>query len=405
VTLFLALAFLREGRTQSGLIVAAVGIGVAVIVFISALVTGLQANLIDRTLGTQAHVVMTPPDERARPLVAPAAGEQLVRRTQRTAQRIRSIDGWQQVLAGVQGDPEVEAAVPVASGPGFATRGQAQTAVQLVGTDLEVYDRIVALRAALTVGDLPDAGGELLIGAELADDLGVAVGDKLRLEGVGGRSELCTVVGLFELGNREADERWVFTTLRGGQTLLDLVGGASSLALRVRRYDRAEAVAQRLQARTGLLADSWMARNAQLMQALRSQTISTLVIRTFVMLSVAIGIASVLVVSVMQRRRQVGILRAMGLPRAAVAGLFLVQGAVLGAFGALLGSSVGYVLARLFTRLVTSDGTTPLFRIEIGGDLVLLSAATAIATGVLAAALPALSAARLDPAVAIRQDT
>lgn len=406
VAIFVALQFLREGKTASSLVVAAVGVGVTVIVFLSALIGGLQQSLIDKTLGAQAHVVVRPPEEAPRLLRAQDAAEGTIiaSQLQRPAQRVRSIVAWQRTMAELAADPEVDVVTPVVSGAGFAVRGTASKSVAVLGIEPESYVRVVAIDDRLVAGRLPGSGAEAAIGLGLAVDLGVEVGDKLRLQAAGGRTELFTVAGVFRLGNREVDERWVLVSLRSGQTLLDLVGGVSSLELRVRTLFDAEATATRLASATGLVADSWMTTNAELLTALRSQSASSLLIQVFVVLAVTIGIASVLVVSVVQKRREIGILRAMGMSRGRIVLVFMVQGGVLGMLGSIVGVAAGVAVATAFSHAAVDARGAPLFPISVELPLVLSAAATAIATGLVAAVLPAIRAGRLDPAVAIRHD-
>lgn len=406
VAIFVALQFLREGKTASSLVVAAVGVGVTVIVFLSALIGGLQQSLIDKTLGTQAHVVVRPQEEAPRLLRAQDAAEGTIiaSQLQRPAQRVRSIVAWQRTMAELAADPEVEVVTPVVSGAGFAVRGTASKSVAVLGIEPESYVRVVAIDDRLVAGRLPGSGAEAAIGLGLAADLGVEVGDKLRLQAAGGRTELFTVAGVFRLGNREVDERWVLVSLRSGQTLLDLVGGVSSLELRVRTLFDAEATATRLASATGLVADSWMTTNAELLTALRSQSASSLLIQVFVVLAVTIGIASVLVVSVVQKRREIGILRAMGMSRGRIVLVFMVQGGVLGMLGSIVGVAAGIAVATAFGHAAVDARGAPLFPVTVELPLVLSAAATAIATGLVAAVLPAIRAGRLDPAVAIRHD-
>ncbi len=103
--LIAAFRFLREGRFQTVLILSGVAVGAAVIVFLVALITGLQDDLIARTLGTQPHIVLRPPDDVARSVVRPAPGETVSAQVEKRAQRLRSIDGWQQALADAAGTP------------------------------------------------------------------------------------------------------------------------------------------------------------------------------------------------------------------------------------------------------------------------------------------------------------
>ena len=392
-----AVRFLREGRFQTVLIAGGIAIGVAVIVFITALIGGLQASTIERTLGTQPHIVVRPPKELARPLRDDGAAVTLPNVQPRT-QRLRSIDQWQTLQAELAAHPGVAALSPLVSGPGLAVRGEANESIALLGIEPERYLRIVDVAAKLVAGRFRVSATEAVIGVELADDLGARVGDKIRIETAGGRSETFTVAGIFDLGSRDLNQRYVYIGLRSAQTLLDLVGGVSQIDLKVKEIFSAEAIARDIAAATSLTADSWMTTNAQLLTALRAQSISTGIIRFFVALSVAFGIASVLVVSVVQRARDIGILRAMGTPRRRVMAVFLIQGGLLGLIGSSLGVAAGAGLALLFMRVTGGR----LFTLEMEPSLFLGATALATLTGLAAATAPALRAARLDPVTVIR---
>jgi lipoprotein-releasing system permease protein len=394
-----AVRFLRDGRMQSVLIIVGVGIGVAVIVFMSALLSGLQANLIRRTLSAQAHIVVLPPEDVARPLFAPARAVPTV---QKQAQRLRSIDQWQKVRERLARLPGITAISPVAAGPAFAVRGDANKSITLIGIVPEHYVRVIALDDKLVAGRLRVGAGEAVIGTELARDLGATVGDKLRVVAGSGATDTLTITGLFDLGNKGVNERNVYVGLKSAQSLLDLVGGVSSLDLAVSDIYAAETLAEAIAGETGLKAESWIRTNAQFFTALSSQRISSNVIRFFVGLSVAFGIASVLVVSVVQRAKEIGILRAMGASRGQIMRVFLLQGGIVGLLGSLLGSSLGWLFLALWRSLAKNPDGTPLFMITVEPGLFALAAGGASAVGILAALVPARRAARLDPVVAIR---
>jgi lipoprotein-releasing system permease protein len=392
----IAVQFLREGRTQTSLILVGIAVGVAVIVFITALITGLQDNIVGRTLGTQAHVRIEPPDETNVILAPPAGSVQLVLEDQR-AQRLRSINNWQQVRDALDTLPGVVAVSPLVSGPAFARQGNALASVALLGIDPDRYQRIIPLSRDLVAGELRLGGGRTVIGRLLARDLGLTVGDTLRVQTGQGRSAVLDVAGIFELGVRELDQRYVYLDLKQAQSLLDLPGGVTVIDVTVRDIFGADGVAQRIAGRLGLKAESWMQTNGQLMNALRSQSMSTRMISLFVGLSVAFGIASVLSISVVQRTREIGILRAMGMQRAQLLRVFLVQGALLGLAGSALGAGVGYGLVWVFNTFGPK-----LFYIPVSPWLVPLAMLLAMLTGVLAALVPSRRAAGLDPVVAIR---
>ena len=392
----IAMRFLREGRTQTTLILVGIAVGVAVIVFVTALIDGLQVNIIDRTLGTQAHIRVQAPDEVNRLAPLPAGTARLVLETRR-AQRLRSINNWQQVMELLDQFPGVSAVSPVVSGPAFARRGNAVESVALVGMDPERYQRIIPVGDDIVEGELRVGSGNAVIGRLLADDLGARVGDKVRLTAGPGTEAQLNITGIFELGVRELDERYVYLDLKQAQSLLDLPGGVTVIDVTVSSIFDAQVIAARLSGLTGLKAESWMESNAQLMNALRSQSMSTGMISFFVALSVAFGIASVLSISVVQRTREIGILRAMGTRQRQMLKVFLVQGAVLGFAGSAVGAMSGYGLVWIFNTLGPN-----LFEVPMSLSLVTTSMALATITGTIAAVVPARRAARLDPVQAIR---
>lgn len=392
----IAISFLREGRVQSLMITLGVAIGVAVIVFITALIQGLQTNLIDKTLGSQSHIQLVSPDEVN--LVAPvAAGTAQLIQEDKRPQRLRSINNWQQITATLDQLPLLTAVSPVVSGPAFVRRGEALESVVLVGTELERYQKIIPLDEYLISGDLRVGADNVLIGSELADNLGVEVGSKLRLDTGQQDNTVVNVAGIFELGVRELDARYVYLDLKQAQSLLSLPGGVTVIDLTVADIFEADNIAEQVGRLTSLQAESWIETNAQLMSGLSAQSLSTNMIIVFVGISVAFGIASVLSVSVVQRTREIGILRATGATRQQILWIFLIQGAVFGLLGSVLGSAVSYVLVWVFNTFGPS-----LFYIPVSIELILLAMLLATLTGVLAAAIPARRAAALDPVVAIR---
>lgn len=392
----IAVKFLREGRAQSTLILVGIAVGVAVIVFLIALITGLQGNIIQRTLGTQAHIKVEPPQERNRVLPADPGSVQLLLENKR-AQRLRSINNWQGVRDVLDTFPGVTAVSPLISGPAFARRGEALQSAVLVGIDAARYQRIIPIQQDIVAGRFRIGAGDAVIGKQLASDLGMQVGDKLRLDGGQGREAVVNVAGIFELGVRELDARYVYLDMKQAQALLDLAGAATVIDLTVDDIFEAQAIAQRIARLTGLKAESWMDTNSQLMNALRSQSLSTQMISAFVALSVALGIASVLSVSVVQRTREIGILRALGTRQSQMLSVFLIQGALFGLGGSLLGGAAGYGLVGAFNTFGPG-----LFYIPLNPWLLAAATVLATVTGILSAVVPARRAASLDPVEAIR---
>ncbi len=394
-----ALRYLREGRLQTVLILAGVVGGVAVILFLTTLISQLQASIIERTLGSQAHVVIRPLEEVNRN-VLPADGTAAI--VQPRAQRLRSVDQWEAIVRLVARTPDVVAVSPVVTGAGFAIRGTASKAIALIGVDAERYRRVVRMDDYMKRGRFEVAGVGAVIGVELARDLGVDLGDKIRVRSAENRDELLTVTGVFDIGNRDLNRRWVFTTIKLAQSLLDLAGGVSNVDVTVNDIFAAERVADLLRAQTGLTVESWMQTNAQLLAALRNQSVSNTLIRAFVVVIVAVGIASVLVVSVVQKQREIGILRAMGTSPRRIMTVFLLQGGIYGLVGSVAGSGLAFGLLAFFSRVYRNADGSALFAAELDPMVALRVCGLAVVIGLLAAALPARRAARMDPVQAIR---
>jgi lipoprotein-releasing system permease protein len=399
--LFVALRFLREGRAQTALILAGSVVGVAVIIFLSALIGGLQATLIDKTLASQAHVMLKRPDREAR--IAPAApGEAVVASVEKAAERERSIEQWQSHLALIRSRDGVLAATATAAGSAFASRGELSKSVAIRGIDVGTFDSVIRMADKVMAGRFSVEGTEAVIGNVLADDLGVSVGDKIRLLTAEGRGDVFTVAGIFDIGNKDVNQRWVLVSLRQAQTMLDLSGGVTTIEVKVAEVFDADRIADDLGAATGLTAESWMKLNQQLLAGLKAQSSSSVMIQTFVVIAVALGIASVLGVSVIQKSRQIGILKATGTSTGTLMRIFLIQGAIVGLAGSTGGGLVGTGLATFFRHAVKNPYGESLFNVSLTPSLFLTAGAVAIGTGLVASVFPARRAARLDPATVIR---
>jgi lipoprotein-releasing system permease protein len=393
--------FLREGRLQTTFIVSGVAIGVAVIVFMSALLAGLQANFIRRVLSAQPHIQLLPPKEVVRPLRGDGAAIEAAV-VQPPLQRLKSIDQWQKVVEQIRRMPGVLVASPAAGGSALLVRGDASRAITLNGVEPDLYFQIVALPDKIVRGSARLTGTDILIGTDLASDLGVDVGDKVRASAANGASNVLTVAGVVDLGNKGANQRTTFVALHTAQSLLDLSGGVSSVDITVRNVYAAEDIARSITAATGVEADSWIRTNAQFFSAVQAQVTANTAIRVFVGLSVVFGIASVLFVSVVQKSKEIGILRAMGITRGQIMRVFLLQGGLLGLAGSAFGSAIGAGALVLWRQLARGADGLPIVPVTLEAPLFALALALAAMAGLAAAAAPAMRAARLDPVVAIR---
>jgi lipoprotein-releasing system permease protein len=296
----------------------------------------------------------------------------------------------------------VTAASATVTGSGVATRADARIPVVIRGVDPERFLAIIDLRSKMVQGSFDLSGGRVVVGSTLASDLGIGVGDKLRIASTEGIEDVVTIAGVLTLGSEAVDKTWVVTSLRHAQSLFALPGGATTIELKVADVFAADLIADEISARTGSVAESWMTLNAELLSGLSAQSSSKTMIQFFVVVTVALGIASVLIVSVVQKSREIGILRAVGAPPRRILAVFLIQGGVLGLAGSVLGSALGVAFAKLFEAMTSTPDGLPRFPVQVDLALLVSSTALAIGVGVIAAVIPARRAARLDPATAIR---
>jgi lipoprotein-releasing system permease protein len=397
----LATRFLREGLLQTLFIISGVALGVSVIVFMSALLTGLQGSIFKTLLDYQAQIVISPADETPRALRSDQ-GVEFATLVQPRAQPPRSIDQWQKVRDTTQTIPGVLVVAPVVDGAGFILRGDGNTGVSMRGIEPDSYLRLIALKEKIIAGSADLGSTDIVIGSKLAKDLGVTTGDKLTLQAASGASSLLFVSGIFDFGNQGQNTGSVYVAMRTAQSLLGLPGGVTSLQLKVAEPFAAESLVQQIEAQPGIKVESWIKTNAEFFKALSGQTMSFFIIRLFVGLTAALGIASVLVVSVVQKSKEIGILRATGTTRGQILGVFLLQGAMLGLLGSLFGSVMGWLFLVAWRGFAVNDEGVPFFVLQAGPSLYLIVAAGATLVGTLSALFPAQRAARLDPAVAIR---
>jgi lipoprotein-releasing system permease protein len=396
-----AVRFLREGRMQTLFIIGGIAIGVGVIVFMSAMLAGLEANFIKRVLTSQPQIQLLPPNQIARPLRNdPGQFEDAT--VQRPSQRVISIDQWPKIRDQMLAMPEVTAASPTILGSALAVRGDANRAISMSGVEPDSYFKIVKIPEYIVAGEARLTSEDIVVGTELAKNLGATVGDKLNIQAASGANRVLTITGLVDFGNKGVNQRNAYVALRTAQSLLGMVGGVTTIDMTLKDIYAAEVLAQQIEASNAVEADSWIKTNAQFFTAVQAQETSNSLIRVFVALSVAFGIAAVLIVSVIQRSKDIGILRAMGTSRGQILRVFLLQGGLLGFVGSMLGAAMGALALVYWHSVARQPDGSELFPLVLERQLFILTALLATATGLLAAMAPAVRAAKLDPVVAIR---
>ncbi len=375
----IAKRFLAYNKGQTILIILGIAIGISVQIFIGLLISGLQTSLIDRTIGSSAHITVS----------SAVRGENF------------TLDNaW---LTTLSKDPRLTKIGLSVSGPAFGITSEQNQSVLIRGLSSDSL-AIAKIESKLTEGRLANSATEVVIGKGLADQLKLKLNDKLTLQTPIAKTLEVTIVGIADLKVAAINDSWVIGTVGFAQDLLGLNGLTSSVEIQVKDVFKADKIALELSASVpnGLKAVDWKAQNSELLAGLNGQSISTVMIQIFVLISVVLGIASTLAITVLQKSRQIGILKAMGINDSNASAIFIFQGLMLGFFGGLLGMGLGYGLLQSFTTFAKAADGTPIIPIKFDLQFIVMSGMIAVVSALIASFIPARKSKKLSPIEVIR---
>lgn len=377
----IARRFLSANKGQTLLIILGIAIGVSVQIFIGSLIQGLQLDLVDTTIGSQSQITITSSNEDGR------------------------ISDYEEILSKASSDYEgVINVSPVAEGPALATLSDDNYSMLLRGLDFEAAEGIYNTRERLLEGSLPETAGEVAIGKELQEETGIKLGDVITVLAGSGETHEVTVSGVFDLGVANLNRSWLLTSIPTAQDIFAYGEDITSIEMQSEDVFQADTIAAAMinDVPADLEVDNWKDQNAALLSGLNGQSVSSYMIQIFVLISVLLGIASVLAITVVQKSRQIGILKAMGIQNSNASQIFVLQGFMLGIGGAIMGILLGLGLAYAFTQFALNPDGTPVVPLFIDPVFIALSAGVAVLVSTLAALVPARKTSRLDPIEVIR---
>lgn len=409
----LALRHLRAGGGQTVLTVSAVAAGVILVVFISSLIFGLRQRIEELITDILPHITITPLEPEPRPLSeidTPLAGLDalITSRVEKQSPQRKDIENWPQAVAVIRGVSGVAAVAPAVTGQGFVSRGGQRIGVGVYGAVPEQINAVTNVVKYVYTGHYLGLGAdEIVIGHRLSQDLGVRVGDRVRVTSSEGISESFRVAGIYDTGQEQAFAPRVYINLRAAQSLFATGTAIRSILVRTEDLFTADRVARRVAALLPYKVEAWSDQAPQSAAALSVQRASAFLISGFSLIASAFAIASVLIVSVLQKSKQIGILKSMGAKGRQILLVFTLEGlgiAVIGAIaGAVLGSGLVLGLGQIKQPVARMGAPPdPLFPSILSWQLIGAAMLAAVVATVVAAILPARRAARLDPVQAIR---
>lgn len=369
--------FLKSSKGQTLLIVIGILIGVAVQVFVGSLIEGLQVSLVDGTIGNSSQVTILPEEKGG------------------------TFEDEDDLFDQITEDERITAVSKSFSRNGFIIQDEDETvAVLLRGFEFEEANEIYNFEEAVIDGEQPSAENEVLIGKELAEEAELSIGDILEFAATTDSLSELEVVGIFDLGVTSLNESWVVSELETAQEVFEEDNQLTNIETQVDDVFAADTIANDILNEIGddnFEITNWKEENESLLSGLSGQSVSSYMIQVFVLVAVLLGIASVLAISAVQKSKQLGILKAMGIKDKIAGRIFLFQGFILGTIGSILGALVGIGLMYVFSVFVTNPDGSSLVPFYVDPTFVLLSVGISIIASTIAAFIPAKNSSKLNP--------
>ncbi|MFA6647644.1 MAG: FtsX-like permease family protein [Candidatus Izemoplasmatales bacterium] len=372
----IAKRFLLASKRQTIVIILGIAVGVSVQVFIGALIAGLQDSLVNTTIGSRSQITINIEDE--------------------------YITGYNELIDTIKDSSEnIRVITPTITTSGSLIKNSNSEIIVLRGFEFDSADDIYKLTEKLTEGStLPDEDNEILLGINLKENLGIDIGDTVEFDSAIYDNRDFKVVGFFDFEVNEINNTWTISNINTVQAIIEQGDVVGNIEMQLNEVFDAEdftktEIAKNIDNKYNI--STWISENESLLSGLQGQSISSLMIQIFVIVSVVLGISSTLAITVLQKSKQLGILKAMGIQDSDASLIFLFEGLLLGIFGAIVGLLLGIGLLYAFT---TFSGTDIPISFDLG--FLALSAGIAIAASMIAALIPALKSRKLSVIEVIR---
>ena len=406
---FVCLRYLKAKRKHgfisliSLISIAGVMVGVMALIVVLAVMTGFTSEFRDKILGINSHVV-----------VQDYAGN--IRDYEKIAAKVRAVEG----VSGV---------TPYLYSQAMITSGEGGTGAVLRGLDPATAPGVLSLEKHLrkgSIADLSSGQGDgarrlpgIILGKELAAQLHVSTHDRVRLISASGpltpmgvipKVSTCLVVGIFETGMYEYDSALAYVSLETAQRFFDLPGAVHGLEVKTFDLNQADRIAKRIEQALGpnFFAKDWMRMNRNIFSALALEKTALSVIMALVVMVAAFNIVSTLIMVVMEKTKDIAILKSMGATSGSIMRIFIYEGLIIGLVGTLLGVLGGLGLCAILSRYqfiklpdVYPISTLPV--LVLPSDVILIALSAMVIT-LVATLYPSWQAAKVDPAVALRYE-
>ncbi len=353
--LFIALRFIRHRKRSIVISLLGITLGVAFFICTQAQTQGFEQFYIQTVLGTSGSVLV---EERFQTRYSGLGDHNPNDLVSGSGEKPRKyydgITDPERVMRAIREFSNVIACAPVLEDNASIQTDFRSEVCRMLGIDLESQLLATDLRAQLTDGDLGafrTTPGGVLLGAILAIKLNLRVGDLVSLSSAGGESRTFRVCGIVQTGDNLLDERRAYVHLRVAQGMLNKPAAVSSIIVKMSDPERAPQLASHLEALLQHRARSWQERARGNLQIFRAIRVSAGITVSAIIMLAGFGIFNVLTLMIIDKVREIAILRSMGYQRGDISAIFLWQGLLVATAGSLLGCALGTVLTFSVSKL------------------------------------------------------
>jgi lipoprotein-releasing system permease protein len=408
---FLALRQLRERKLLNGIAVGGVTLGVLVLIAMNGIMLGFEDKFTSAILKISPHVILFDTELHPQPPLLERYAGTLVAASvthESPSDRQARIKRPYEIIHALRGVPGVEAAAPSLAGMALLEFGGKTKSVDLRGIDVAAQDAVTPIHQYVKTGrlrDLDTSSDGVALGGGLARDLGVHVGDTVHAAAPGGKPVDLHVVAIFEAEVPPVDKSRGYTTLRTAQALLGRPDTISRIEIRLDDPDDAIRTNEVLERMFGYDGESWKESNANFLAIFAMQDMVVSFVIGAILLVGGFGILAIQIMIVLQKQRDIAILRSVGLRRADILRVFLLQGVIIALIGGVMGDVLGKVAIHYLGMLpVKAEGLvkTDTFLVLEDPAFYVWGILFALVVGVTASLIPAYRGSRVEPVEVLR---
>ena len=386
--------FMTHNKGQSLFIISAIALGVAIQIFIASLITSLQVSLIERILGDSSHIYIDDGNMRDKLLLV--EDNPIVYGNFPTTKN--KIEEYQGIIDYLGTFEKIKVIVPTIEGNALYTRDGKTTSLMIKGMDLNSGDRLYNIIGRVISGSPIVNSDNILIGTRLAKNYELQAGDVMSLTLPSGKLETVRISGIFDLENVGSNTSLVIMDFNKAQRIFNKKGNVTNINIQINDVFDAPNLAEIIQKQyPNLEVVPWTRDADNILKALKAQSDTSFIIQVVVTLATSMSIASVLLVTVLQKMKEIGILKAMGALDRSTGYLFIIQGALIGFLGSLLGLFFGLGVIEFYINLAQ-----PNFNIIIQPEKLVLIILISTLSGIISGIIPARKCMKLSPIEVIK---